>query len=177
MAGADLPSSLSRRFHARLVAFAARRLRKPETAEEVAQETLRRVLEALRAGRLRNPEALPAFVFATAKRVCQRLLRKSQREQRALARLRAEPQDPGTQPLLALISAEERARVRACFARLAPDDREVLSMTFVEALETHDIAGRLGISPGAVRVRRHRALGRLASLLAETDPPMRELRK
>jgi RNA polymerase sigma-70 factor (ECF subfamily) len=168
---------LAQRFHARLVAFAARRVRDPATAEEVAQEALRRVLEALQGGRLRKTDALPAFVFATAKRVCQRILRSSQREQRALARLQAEPVDPGIQPLLGLIRAEERARVRACFARLAPDDRELLAMTFVEGCETPDIAARLGISPGAVRVRRHRALGRLADLLAETNRHERELRK
>jgi len=168
---------LARRFQARLLVFAARRLRNRAAAEDVVQETLRRVLEALQSGRLRNPNALPAFVFETARHVCQRLLRSSQREQRALTRFSAQPSDDQPQALAALISEEERARVRACFARLGDDDRDVLTMTFAEGLETKEIAGRLGISPGAVRVRRHRALGRLAELMGETNRSNREPRK
>ena len=42
----------------------------PAEAEDVAQETLRRVLAALEAGRVANLEALPGFVFQTARHLC-----------------------------------------------------------------------------------------------------------
>jgi DNA-directed RNA polymerase specialized sigma24 family protein len=39
-------------------------------AEDIAQETLKRGLEALRAGRIRNPDALGGYLFQTALRLC-----------------------------------------------------------------------------------------------------------
>src|SRR5438128_418031 len=49
-----MAAELSLRFHDRLRFFAARRLRDKNLAEDVAQETLRRALEALRARRVDN---------------------------------------------------------------------------------------------------------------------------
>jgi RNA polymerase sigma factor (sigma-70 family) len=48
--------------------------------------------------------------------------------------------------------------------RLKPHDREVLLLTVSEASET-EIAAELGIKIGTMRVRRHRAMGRLRTLL------------
>jgi len=62
-----MAAELSLRFRDRLRFFAARRLRDKNLAEDVAQETLRRALEALRAGRVENLAALPSFLFETAR--------------------------------------------------------------------------------------------------------------
>src|SRR6516162_596478 len=55
-------ADLALRFSERLTLFAARRLRDRNAAEDVAQEALRRTLEALRAGRIENELALPGFL-------------------------------------------------------------------------------------------------------------------
>lgn len=45
---------------------------------------------------------------------------------------------------------------------LAPqEDREVLRLAFLEGFNRNDIAARLGVTPGAARMRLHRALGHL----------------
>ncbi|MEX1185172.1 MAG: sigma-70 family RNA polymerase sigma factor [Gemmatimonadaceae bacterium] len=160
------------RFSDRLRLFATRRLRDAAAAEDVAQETLRRVIDAMRAGRIENPLALPGFVFQTASHVCLQHQRSAGREARALARLHDEPTGGAEAPdaLVALISEERRATVRAALDRLADSDRELLRLYFFERLDASEIAGRLGMPAAALRVRKHRALHRLAKLLDEREP-------
>lgn len=160
------------RFRERLRVFAARRLRDTASAEDVAQETLRRVVDALRAGRVANPAAFPAFVFETARHICLQQHRSAGREGRALHRLH----DDGTahspaapDPLAALVSEERGNRVREALGSLSANDRELLRMLYHEEAETAAIASRLRVTPAAVRVRKHRALQRLGELLDEAD--------
>lgn len=163
--GAD-EASLVRQFRERLRLFALRRLNDRAAAEDVAQETLRRVLEASRAGRIENPSALPAFVFQTAQNVCLQHFRSRKREGLALLRLSGEdPSQPETNPLTSLIGDERREAVRQALAQLSSEDRELLRMVYYEETETSTLATRLGVTPGALRVRKHRVLTRMAALL------------
>jgi RNA polymerase sigma-70 factor (ECF subfamily) len=170
-----LATQLSERFRDRLRFFAARRLRDRDAAEDVAQEVLRRTLEALRAGKVENREALPGFLFQTARNVCMQWGRTEGRKARAFTRLRSDEEDPESDPLAGLITDERRERVREAFAQLAPADREVLLLSYVEVLGAEEIAAQLHLTIGAVRVRRHRALNRLAEILGVTDRSHREL--
>ena len=83
--------------------------------------------------------------------------------------------DPKEDPLTDLITEERREKVREAFEHLGAGDREVLSLSYVEALGAEEIASRLNLTTGAVRVRRHRALNRLAEILGVTDRSDREL--
>jgi RNA polymerase sigma-70 factor (ECF subfamily) len=143
-------------------------------AEEVAQEALRRALEALRAGRVANLESLPAFVFETARNICLQRLRSGSRETRALQRLGNNSTSFDPQPLDQLISSEEAVAVRAALQMLSHDDREVLLLSYQEGLTAAEIGERLHLGAVAVRVRRHRALQRLAERLGVTRPGRRE---
>lgn len=163
------------RFRERLRLFAARRLDDPASAEDVAQETLSRVLDALRQDRVHTPAALPAFVFQTARNVCRQHHRSTGRERRAFHRFRhwREATVSRRDPLLQLVGHERRQRVRRALQRLGERDREILRMSYYEDVDTVDVARRLEITPGAVRVRRHRALKRLRGLLEEAGPAER----
>ena len=162
-------TELVARFRDRIRLFAMRRVRDAAAAEDVAQETLRRVVEALRAGRVARLEALPGFVFQTAMHVCLHHRRSAAREARAFARLHdgsdAEPEP--SDALADLVGAERRAAVRAALGRLASGDRELLGLFFYERLDTAEVARRLGATPAALRVRKHRALQRLAAALGD----------
>jgi RNA polymerase sigma-70 factor (ECF subfamily) len=167
----DLAADLAERFRERLRLFAARRVRDLAAAEDVAQEALRRTLEALRAGRIPDLERLPGFVFETARNICMHHGRGRGREARALARIGPEGPTP-EDPLRALISRERREAVSRALGRLPPDDRALLGAMYVEGLDAAEVAGRLGISREAARVRKHRALRRLAeSLAADGNDP------
>ena len=172
-----LAAQLSDRFRDRIRFFAARRLRDRDAAEDVAQEVLRRTLEALRAGRVENREALPAFLFQTARHVCMQWGRSEGRRDRAFDRLQSgsSEADPGEDTLSGLITEERREEVREAFSHLTPADREVLSLSYVEAMGAEEIARRLNSTPGAIRVRRHRALNRLAEFLGVTNRSERGL--
>jgi RNA polymerase sigma-70 factor (ECF subfamily) len=52
-------------------------------------------------------------------------------------------------------------RVAACLRALAERDRLVVQLTFYADREAPRIAEDLGVSPGAVRAIRHRAMARL----------------
>lgn len=162
-------SELTERFWERIRIFAARRLRDLAAAEDVAQETLRRVVDAMRAGRVENMDALPGFVFQTARHICLQRDRSAMRETRALSRW-AEPDAP-TEPdaLVALITEERCAAVRRALEGLDHGDRALLRVFYFESLDTADVAERMGVSAGAVRVRKHRALVRLSELLNSRD--------
>jgi RNA polymerase sigma-70 factor (ECF subfamily) len=175
----DLAAQLSERYWERIRLFAARRLRDRALAEDVAQEVIRRALEALRAKRFENHEALPAFLFQTARHVCMQRSRSAGREGRALERMASGEEESGSSrfdsPLTDLIGEERRDAVRHALHALEPDDRNLLLMSYEETLESAEIGRRLGITSGAVRVRRHRAVRKLAELLGVTNEPERRL--
>lgn len=173
----ELVAELTSRFWDRLRFFAMRRLRDAALAEDVAQETLRRTLEALRGGRVEKPEALPAFLFETARHVCMHRSRSFGRESRALQRAASDGEEDASEeadPLSLLISDERCEQVRRCLDGLDPADRELLLLSFDDGLGADEIGRRVGASAGAVRVRRHRALGRLAELMGVTRASKRE---
>lgn len=161
-------AELADRFSGRLRMFAARRLNDPTAAQDVAQETLRRVVEASRANRIENIAALPAFVFQTARNICMHWVRSTSREQRALSRFQSESSASTSETsdaLNSLITEERRARVRLAIDGLSDDDRSLLSLLYYEGLDIEATARRLNVTPAALRVRKHRALKRLAERL------------
>lgn len=73
----------------------------------------------------------------------------------------------GSTPSEHLLREELRERVRAALTRLSATDREVLVLRHLEQLPVADVAGILGTTVGAAKVRHLRALQRFRSLLAE----------
>jgi RNA polymerase sigma-70 factor (ECF subfamily) len=160
--------ALWRRFHARLLILGMRRLGNRADAEDMAQDALQRVAKALRENRLREPGALPAFVYQTALHVCQQSLRKRYRERRALEGYARSSADHGVAHALTDLIDEERRRVvRLALQRLSLEDRELLEQLYTRDADPDLLAGQLGISAGALRVRKHRALQRLSAALGE----------
>lgn len=165
-------ASVASRYHDRLVVYALRRLGEYADAQDAAQETLRRVVEAMDRGRVRDLDALPGFVFRTAQHVCQQALRSRAREQRALSRLAdeaAHPAGPLTSMLDCLVTDERRAAVRDALWRLRAEDRNLLQFFYAQGLDADDVAHRIGIASATVRVRKHRALKRLGKLLGDDE--------
>jgi RNA polymerase sigma factor (sigma-70 family) len=162
-----LVSEVSDLFRERLVFFAMRRLTNRNDAEDVAQETIARTIEALRTDRVRNTDALPGFVFQTARHICLHRFRSSGREQAAMARIAPteEHDTSSADALTELIDAERRQAVQRALKRLPEADRLLLRLVYDEDRTPGEVAGQLGLNSGTIRVRKHRALQRLARLL------------
>ena len=72
-----------------------------------------------------------------------------------------------TSPSNRLVRKERSEQVKEALATLAPHDREVLAMRYVEHLNTAEMADALGISEGAVKSRHLRAVLRMRGLLEQ----------
>jgi len=111
---------------------------------------------------------LPGFVYQTALNLCLKRLRSLARGSRALNRLGPDGSIVALDdPFTVLVRAERRAAVRSALHRLEPGDRHLLELFYTEALSTAEVARRLQVNTGAIRVRKHRALLRLADVLDE----------
>lgn len=160
---------LAGRYWERIRLFALRRLRDTAAAEDVAQEAIRLVAEALRAGRVEHLEALPGYAFRTAQHLCLQRIRSTSREAKALGRLGTQPapDERAHDPLIALIGEERRRSVHRALGGLAPGDRELLKLLYFDDVDSAVAANRLGVTAEALRVRKHRALRRLGALLGD----------
>lgn len=61
-------------------------------------------------------------------------------------------------------------RVRKILHRLKPADRDIIVMRFIDDIKPQEIASMLNLTPNAVSVRIHRALGELRTLLKDHAP-------
>jgi RNA polymerase sigma-70 factor (ECF subfamily) len=67
--------------------------------------------------------------------------------------------DPG--PAEAALARERRDRLRAAVAGLGRDEQHLLALRYGAGMCFEEVAGILGISPGAARVRMHRVIEQL----------------
>ena len=160
-AGTDIDAAaeaeLCRRFAPRVRLYGLRHLRDRQAAADLVQQVLMMTLERLRAGKLRDPERLASFVLGTCRMVCMDQRRGAARRQGLL--------DEWLIPEEAVEDAEprvfERERLAACLEALSERERSVVIASFFE----ENSVEKLGLSPGNVRVVRHRALGKLRACM------------
>ncbi len=141
--------------------LALRALGNLDAAEEAVQETLVRAVDALRNERLGDPTKLAAYVAGIARHVCSHM-RRDEKHIVSLDLLPAEASSgAAADPLEALISAAETARLRAAFGSLSGTDRHVLRLCFYENQSPAEVAMALREPAERVRKRKSRALDRL----------------
>ena len=135
------------------------RLRGSEAAQDIAQEAMIAVLEAVRAGKLREPEKLPAFVSGTARNLVNNHYRKEAKIRDLHASLPVEPAgNPGPS---ASVDDQRRALVRDSLERLKPLDQRILLLTLTEGMNPREIAPMVGLKAEAVRTRKARVVRRI----------------
>lgn len=142
-----------------------------QRAEDLVQETLAKVYV-----RWRRPFASPidnpaAYAQTTLTRTYLSLWRRRSHHELTFAEppeQTAHPGDVGADP--SEVSDTRLELVRA-LAELAPPDRAVLVLRYLEDLSVEDVSHRMGVSPGAVRSRSLRALDRIRPLLDHSLSP------
>lgn len=140
----------------RVFGVALRMLGNRAEAEEIAQETFLRAHRAL--PEFRGGACLHTWLYAIASRLCLNRLASADRrllrgDDEALATA------PSGEPSAAAVleRAELDAAVREAIAALPDERRIVVVLRDVEGLSYDEIAEALGLEPGTVRSRLHRA--------------------
>lgn len=133
-------------------------------AEDLTSETFARALAS--AGTLRH-ESVRSYLYAIVRNLVASRHRRPAAEQpdQEAAAQAADP-DPGPEERLAI--RQRLARAGAGLAAMKERDRQVLLLCGVDGLDPVEIADALGLEPGAVRVRLHRARRQLAAWLQPT---------
>ena len=132
------------------------RLRSADLVEDVAQETLLRVVKSIRESGMENPQALGAFVNS----VCNHVLFEMYRTQTRFADPPAERADDGIGAEAEMVGDEERRDVRRVLSELPEKDRQILRWVFFEERDKDEICRVLKVDREYLRVLVHRAKSR-----------------
>lgn len=137
----------------------------PEDAEDTMQEVLYRSLKHL--GKLQDPRALSVWLYTVTRNRCWRMRRKpANHSSRHLsidelmpddAELAILLEDGGLSPERSASQAEEQIILQKAVLRIPVPLRLVLVLHDMEELTSEEVALVLGLQPGTVRVRLHRA--------------------
>lgn len=166
-AAQEAEEELCRRLGPRVRLYGLRHLRSEAAAADLTQHVLLLTLESVRAGRVREPERLASFVLGTCRMVVLDLRRGDERRRRLLERFGGDLAGTDTPRAAEL----ETDRLADCLRRLSERERSVLVMSFYADRPTVEIAVELGLSPGNVRVIRHRALEQLRECMGGAERP------
>ena len=152
-----------------LYKYAYKQVGDSQVAEDLVSEAFNRFLSALARGG--GPkEHLRAYLY----RITHNLITDLYRREPPLPleldedRVEKEDQDPSR-----FITKEQRAdRVRMALKLVTPEQRQVITLKFLEGWNTQEIAQSMGKSIGAIKALQHRGLASLERILLESEDPV-----
>jgi RNA polymerase sigma-70 factor (ECF subfamily) len=155
-------------------ALALSRMKDPQEAEDIAQESFLKAYSQLH--RLRHPPRFAGWVSRITLQQCVNAVRKNIRCRTALGAQAAAPAELQSVPAYSSnpgLTEGQRHFVRQTVGRLPEKFRNLVIMRFMGGLSAVQIAEQLGQRPGTVRVWLHRAYKilrkDLAPLLEEVE--------
>ena len=160
----EAEAELCRRFGPRIRLYGLRHLRSDAMAEDLVQQVLVLAIESLRHHRVREPERLASFILGSCRMVARGMRRCEARRQQLL-----EQYPIPAEVALAPTAQMDLERLRGCVEKLPPRERTVVILTFYGERSGDQIAADLSMTPGNVRVVRHRAVGHLRECMGLQD--------
>ena len=145
-----------RRTAAPLRAYVVSVLGRVTPADDIVQEAYLRILRSPPA--TEDESQLRAFLFRVASNLMTDHWRRQRHERGA-----GDPRAP--EPAVAALDMPLRVDMARTFARLRPQQRQLLWLAYVEGADHREIARALGVRHMSVRVLLYRARRRLAQLL------------
>lgn len=141
-------------------------LRDPAMSEEVAQEVFVEMWKT--ADRFDATRASAAtWAVTMARRRAVDRVRREQSQRNRIEALSHQPAETVTDPAASVVSSLDTERVERALAELPDDQREVITLAFIEGLPHSAIAERLDIPLGTVKGRARGGLKRLRTLIGE----------
>ena len=154
-------------YHAGIYRYAMRLTGEAHLAEECTSETFLRFLNALHKG-MGPREHLQAYLY----RIAHNWITDHYRSNNSRKEVQLAPdwQDDRTEePAEATDQQNDRKRVRAALALLTPDQRQVVTLKYLEGWDNEQIALTLRKQVGSVKSLQHRGLGALRRALSEKE--------
>ena len=146
---------LCRRFAPRLRAYGRRHLREHDLAADLVQRSLEITIGKLRAGSIREPDRIASFVLGVARRQVHEMRRRPREYPADHLGLGVDaPADLELRPLAT-------QRLARCLEALTDRERTVVLLSFFDEKSSEEVATALTLTPGNVRVIRHRSIERL----------------
>jgi RNA polymerase sigma factor (sigma-70 family) len=174
--GGDVPDDPALRFErlyadsvTALLGFCLRRCDSREDAADLVAEVF--LVAWRRIEQIPGGEEARLWLFGVAHRLLANQQRAQRRQRNLGARLARHLGEAGAPDPASLVDRREEAEpVRAALATLSPQDGALLTLVAWEGLSPAEAARVVGLSAGTVRVRLHRARGRLRTALAALEP-------
>jgi RNA polymerase sigma factor (sigma-70 family) len=174
-AGGDASAfrDIFQRYAPMLVRLLLRNVGRPADAQDLVQQTFLQLHRARRD--FRADARLKPWIITIAMNLARDLLRRRGRkpetmlEEEKLVAI-AGASDPPAPP-----DDDVAKKVRLALGQLPRDQREVIELHWFEELSFNEIAGIVGASSGAVRVRAHRGYVTLRKTLGPENLPQREV--
>ena len=163
---AEAEAELYRRFAPRVRLYGLRHLPDRDSAEDLAQQVMLLVIERLRANEVRELDQIGSFILGTSRMMATGLRRVDRRREGLLERY----YDRSASVVWRAEPSLDEARVAPCLAGMRERDRTVLVLSFYADKDAKAIAAALGMTAGAVRVCRHRALASMRECLEQRRP-------
>jgi RNA polymerase sigma-70 factor (ECF subfamily) len=152
----------------RLYRFALRQLRSRANAEDIVQQTLLQ-MHGARSRFVRGAAVLP-WAYAIARRLTIDVCRRPDHDPLGTPEgFGSEPQSIAASPEEALHRRRSEAALEQDVARLPGAWREAFELTKVDGLSASTAAEVLGVTPGTVKIRAHRATVALRKAQAQRD--------
>jgi RNA polymerase sigma-70 factor (ECF subfamily) len=164
-------SELARQSIRRLFVVARLILRDDGRAEDAAQETLVAAWTHLSA--LRDPDRFEAWLHRLLVNACYREARRDRRRVAIEVQLDPLPMPEASDGIPLDVDLAHRDQLERGFRRLDPDQRAVLVLHYYLGYSLDDAGEVLGIPPGTVRSRLHRATAAMRTALeADARSPL-----
>ena len=155
-----------------IYAYAMRLLGDVDLAEDCVAETFSRFLNALSAGG--GPkDYLKAYLYRVAHNWITDRYRHTRPETPLDQNLELTA-DEKAEPHTSVVDKLERQELRAALALLTPEQRQVVTLKYLENLDNAEIAEALQKPIGAIKSLQHRALGTLRRILEGNELPVEE---
>lgn len=181
--GEALLAGIYREYSGPIHTYAFHLLGNQEDADDVTQEVFIRAYARL--DQLRDPASLRSWLYRIATNLCMDQMRRRSRIRRvlglAVSLSPSDDPDGGPAPDVAQPAAQaalegvaERDHIAAALRRMPPKYATCLLMSSLQGLSYHEIAGALGVSPGAAAVRLSRARDLFARYYNELRDELRK---
>ncbi|MBW3672213.1 MAG: RNA polymerase sigma factor [Acidobacteria bacterium] len=152
----DLLEDLFERHHRQLYRYFLGRTHDPSGSEDCVQDVFHRVLRYRR--RFRDSGSFTFWLYTIAKNVFSDHV-KRQPKSVPIEQIRGRQEDDRSNR-----GTDHRVVMSSLLRQLSDADREIVLLSRVEQLSIAEMAELLGCSPGATKVRIHRALRRLREI-------------